>query len=213
MSTAKKASLSFWPQLFTKRRIFSRQAENQPYIGFFQTPKFDGQEYEEDEDEDGDGEQEEGDDENEIEEDGENDAMEEAVSSGQGSRGEGCQGDRGGKDQDPIDDGSARSSNGSGNVRLFMTAFLGEDGEDGDLHRDQVEEVASMCEQWTHEKGVVTLADEHGNGVALLDDRNIPDNILTNKGDSDISPSGECRSYLGPLTAELLGTELKRKAC
>jgi hypothetical protein len=35
---------SHWPEKFTKQRPFNRPAENQPYIEFLRTPKFDGEE-------------------------------------------------------------------------------------------------------------------------------------------------------------------------
>jgi hypothetical protein len=208
MLAAKKENLSLWPQLFTERRKLNREVENEPYIEFLQTPWFNGQEYEEVEDEDEDEEQEEGDDGNEIEgeEDDENDAVEEEVSSGQGNSVEGHRSNVGNKDQNLIIDGNARSGDGPSKVRLFMTGFSGE--EDDLHHRDQVEEVASICEQWTREKGVVTKTGKHAKHVALLDDRNSRGNFLTNKG---ISPSGDCRPYLGPLTSEHLAKELSRK--
>ena len=195
LSAEKQESLPHWPEIFTKRRYFWREAENEPYIHFLQSTWFKGEEDEQEEDSDGD--------ENEANEDGEASTDEEDVSSGQENRDEGHTRNTRTDDQDPVDEDDARSGDGPSIVRLFMRGMSGE--EDDLHHRDQVHEFAKICEQANSEPHVATEADNH---VALLDDRNSLGIVLTHKG---VSPPGVCRPYLGPLTAKLLGKELKKK--
>lgn len=205
MSAESSGRSSLWPQIFTKRRDFCRKSENQPYIEFLQTLWFEGEEYE--------GEEEESDEsesgsesESEGGEYNEDYAEEEDASSGLGNRDEGDTINRRNTDQDLTDDSKAKASNKPSKVRLFMKGCSGE--EDDLHHRGQVEEVASICEQANVEDGVVTKTGKHRKRVALIDDRSIRSTILT---DGDISPPGDCRPYLGALTAEGLGEELRKK--
>ena len=204
MSAESSGRSSLWPQIFTKRRDFCRKSENQPYIEFLQISWFKGEECEgEEEESDGS----ESGSESEGGEDNEDYAEEEDASSGLGNRDEGDTINRRNTDQGLTDDSKAKASNEPSNVRLFMKGFSG--GEEDDLyHRDQVEEVASICEQANVEDGMVAKTGKHRKRVALIDDRNIRSTILT---DGDISLSGDCRPYLGPLTAEGLGKELRKK--
>lgn len=175
-----------WPALFEGRRQFSREAENQPYIKFLQTQLFDG---EEDEDED------------EVSsKDDDDDVSSEHVN---GIEGEGN--NRENKDKNQNDNKDSETYNGPSKVRLFMRGMTGD--EDTLHYRDQVEEVASICEQANlGELGTKTR--QYRKHVALLDDRNILGNTFVNKR---LSPPGDCRPYLGPLTAQRLGDELIKK--
>jgi hypothetical protein len=195
MSRERQGEFPRWPPLFAERRQFSREAENETYIEFLQTSWFSGEEHEEDEEE----EEEEG----EEGEEGEDD--EEEVSSEQGNKVEGDKNKRRNKDQNTNDDKGAKVCSGPSKVRLFMRGLSGE--EDNLHYLDQVEEVASICEQANLED-TMTKTGQDGKHVALLDDRNIRGTILVNKGPS---PPGDCRPYLGPLTAQRLGEELSRK--
>lgn len=174
-----------WPTLFEGRRKFSREAENQSYIKFLQTQLFDGEEDEEEDD---------------ISSEDDDDVSSEHVNKigGEGNN-------RENKDKNQNDNKDAETYNGPSKVRLFMTGMTGD--EDTLHYRDQVEEVASICEQANlGELGTKTRRDRKH--VALLDDRNILGTIFMNKG---LSPSGDCRPYLGPLTAQRLGEELTKK--
>jgi hypothetical protein len=189
MSAQKQEEFPRWPPLFTERRQFNREVENEPYIEFLQTPFFNGEEQENVDDG----------------EDNEDEGEEEEVSSEHENKVEGDSNNRGNKDQNPNDEKDAKAYNGLNKVRLFMRGLS---GEEDDLHYcDQVEEVASICEQANLED-VMKKTGQGRKHVALLDDRNIRGTILPDKGPS---PPGDCRPYLGPLTTQRLGKELSRK--
>jgi hypothetical protein len=201
MASENKGECPRWPQLFAQRRKFSLEAENQPYIAFLQTLRFEGEEYEEE------GEEEEGVSHQAVDGNNHNgdDAKEEKPADGQGSGIDDDRSNGGNKNQDLKDNSKVRCSDGSSKVRLFMRGLS---GEEVDLHRDQLDEIASTCEQaGLGEDETVNIGKDRKH-VALLDDRNIRRTAVTNKG---ISPSGEFRPYLGPLTAESLGKELSKK--
>jgi hypothetical protein len=155
-----------------------------------QTPWFDG---EEDEDED------------DVSSGDDNDDDDDDASSEHGDKVEGDRNNRGNKDENRNVDKDAKAYNGQSKVRLFMTGMTGD--EDALDYRDQVEEVASICEQ-ANLGELETKTGQDRKHVALLDDRNIRGTILANKG---TSPPGDYRPYLGPLNAERLGKELSRK--
>jgi hypothetical protein len=158
-----------WPEVFTKRRSFNRQVENQPYIEFLKSQLFNGEE---------------DDIENEVEDEveGHRDAL-------------------GNQDEKLSDDKGIEACNRYSDVRRFMEGT----GEDTDFqYRDQVEMVASFCEQANlrelkRKSGQKAL---DGKGVALLDDR--IGGIMADK-------KGHCRPYLGPLTGQRLREELRKK--
>jgi hypothetical protein len=180
-----------WPAIFTKRRNFSRQAEDEPYIDHLQKLLFsDEQEYDEEEGE----EEDEVDKEHISSECDESDNYEEVSP----KSGRGVEWDR---SQINVLTESWNRGNQPSIVRLFMRGSLGE--EDDFAHRDQVEKVARFCEE-------VQRPDRNlrGQHVALLDDRNCMGIVPSNEA---ISPSGTCRPYLGPLTAERLRQELSKK--
>lgn len=152
-----------WPQEFITRRKFNRQAENQPYIEFLQTPFCDS-----DEDED----------------DGDDDVGDDDCS---------------GEDEDEVGGHGDKSENINENVRRFMRGMTGD--EDTLQYRDQVEQVASFCEQESLEVETRTTG-RNRKVVALLDDRNDRGTIVMKQGD--------CRPYLGPLTSQELGKELSK---
>jgi hypothetical protein len=205
MSRERQEEFPRWPPLFAERRQFSREAENETYIEFLQTPWFSGEEHEEDEEEEEEEDDDDDEEEDEEEEEEEDENDEEEVSSEQGNKVEGDKNNKRNKDQNPNDDKGAKACSGPSKVRLFMRGLSGE--EDNLHYLDQVEEVASICEQANLED-TMTKTGQDGKHVALLDDRNIRGTILVNKGPS---PPGDCRPYLGPLTAQRLGEELSRK--
>jgi hypothetical protein len=181
MATEPNEKFPRWPALFEERRNFSREAENQSYIKFLQTRPFKGEEDEEEEEE-----------EDDVSSEDDNDVSSEHADNvgGEGN-------DKEYKDENQNNDENAETYNRQSIVRLFMTGMT---GDEYTLHyRDQVEEVASICEQ-------ASLKDSKH--VALLDERNILRTIFMNKG---LPPPGDCRPYLGPLTAQRLGEELSRK--
>jgi hypothetical protein len=173
-----------WPEKFTKRRQFNRPTENVPYIEFLRTPKFPGEDDEanvssEDEDDEGD-----------------------EVSSEHGDE----EGPPEEKLQDEDDhrneDRDSESSGGYSDVRLFMTGLIGD--EEALQYNDQVEEVASFCEQ-TSIGELERKTGQYRKRVALLDDRNICGTAL------DCQCTGHCRPYQGPLTSQQLAKELRKK--
>lgn len=187
-----------WPSIFTRRRQFDRQSENQPYIEFLQTLRFDAEEEEEEDDEELNSENDEGeyassddDDDYSIE------TTENAV----------------GWDREKIEiEGRVRSRNDDttswkscSNVRLFMTGLMGD--EDSLQYRDQVKEVVGFCEG----AGLEVESNGHGHygtkRVALLDDRNRGGTTV------DVHSRSCRRPYLGPLTAQQLQQELCKKVC
>lgn len=149
----------YWPQKFAKRREFSRQSENQPYIEFLQIRKFYGEE-----DEDTSGEEDE-------DEDDDVPCEDENEAEGQSDRTENNR--NGHKD--------VEVRNGDSNVRLFMTGMTGDD--DTLQYLDQVELVASFVEQTRlRELEIKPVRDTDPERVVLLDDRNIGDNVREKKG-------------------------------
>jgi hypothetical protein len=183
MSTEQNEKFPRWPALFEERRTFCRAAENQPCIEWLQTPSFVGEEDEaEDEDDDD-------------------------VSSEHGQKVGGDGNDTENKDENRNDDRDAETCNWHSKVRLFMAGMTGD--EDTLHYRNQVEEVASVCEQASLGE-LETETGQDGKHVALLDDRNVLGIFMVNKGLST-PPAGYCRPYLGPLTAQRLGEELSRK--
>jgi hypothetical protein len=178
-----------WPELFTKRRDFNRHTENQPYIKYCGTPLFYGEEHEDedDEDDDEDGISSEDDDplnkpEDEVE--GHRDTLEN-------------------QDETLNDDKGSESCNRYSNIRCFMTGMIGD--EDSLEDHDQVDEVASFCEQPSFREndsksGQKALDGKH---VALLDDMNIGGTIVDKKG--------HCRPYLEPLTWQELCEKLSKR--
>lgn len=87
-----------WPQKFTKRRQFNRQAENQPFIEYLLTQTFDGEEDDDD------------------------------VSSKLEDELDGHRKKLENKDEHWINDKGAESCNECSNVRLFMTGMTGDEG-------------------------------------------------------------------------------------
>ena len=179
MSTETLEEFPQWPRIFAERRTFNREAENQTYIEWLQTQKWVGEDDEYGEDDE---------DEDDLSGDDENGSVlseqEEKVEK---------------------DDQDGEAKNRPSEVRIFMTGLTGD--EDALPYRDQVEEVASFCEQ-AKVRDVGEKPIEGGKNKVLLDDRNIRDTILVNKG---LSPPGECRPYLGPLTSQQLEEELRKK--
>lgn len=192
MSTEQNEKFPRWPALFEERRIFCRAAENQPCIEWLQTPSFVGEEDEAEDEDDVSSEDNDDDDD---------------VSSEHGQKVGGDGNDTENKDENRNDDKDAETCNGHSKVRLFMAAMTGD--EDTLHYRNQVEEVASVCEQASLGE-LETETGQDGKHVALLDDRNILGIFMVNKGLST-PPAGYCRPYLGPLTAKRLGEELSRK--
>ena len=156
----------YWPQEFTKRRQFDRQAENQPYLEFLKT-SFD------DCDEDGDF---------DYSSDGEDGPSESII-------------------EDSSDDKEVEACSQHTNVRLFMKGITG--NGDNMQYRDQVEQVASFCEQAKFREVDTETTAKDRKGVALLDDRN-NSGTIPNKQE-------HCRPYLGPLTSQQLREALSRK--
>ena len=175
-----------WPEKFTKRRQFNRPAENETYIEFLRTPKFPGEEDEadvsgEEEDDDDD------DDEGSSEHGDEDGPPEEKLQD---------------EDEYRNEDRDNESSGGYSEVRLFMTGLVGD--EEALQYNDQVEVVASFCEQ-TSIRELERKTGQYRKRVALLDDRNICGTA------SDSHCTGHCRPYLGPLTSQQLAKELRKK--
>ena len=184
----------YWPQLFTKRRPlnrYSRQAENQPYIDYVQTKKFDGEEDEGDIS---------GEDEEEEEED-DDDVLSEDEDEIKGNRGK-----RENKDENRNDDKDAAVCNRQSIVRLFMVGMTGD--EETLQYPDQVEQVVSFYEQGNFGESE-TKTGQGRKVVALLDDRNICGTLHVNQ--ELFQCTGHCRPHLGPLTSEELCEELERK--
>ena len=171
-----------WPTEFTKRRNFSRDAENEPYLRWLQTDFDDGVE---DEDE-GNLSSEYEDDDFSNESEGEIEGYREK-SEYQGPLGRAC------------NNHENETCDRNKNVRLFMKGRMGE--EESLPYSDQVEEVARFCEQASLESE--TKPGQDRKLVALLDDRNI--------GSRADAMEGHCRPYLGPLTAQQLYQELSKK--
>ena len=176
----------YWPQEFKKRRRFVREEENQPYITGIKKwllASLDDCGGEDDDDE--------ADEDEDKFDDNVEDVVEvfsdtEAQVNGQRDVSED-------KDQRRKDDEKAESCSEHGSVRLFMTGMTGD--EDALQFPDQVEQVASFCEQAssrTTEKK-----------MALLDDR-------TNGG-TMLKKSGHYRPYKGPLSSQQLRVELSKK--
>jgi hypothetical protein len=144
-----------WPPKFAKRRYFARQAENQSYIEFLQTPKFNGEEDEQEiSSEDAD-----------VLSEGDDEAEEQRDKSE----------DKTGKLEN---DKNSEVYNLS-NIRLFMAGLLGD--EDMLQYRDQVEQVASFWE-YERRRGPEMNTAEDNKLVALVDERNIGGDLLTKKG-------------------------------
>jgi len=104
-----------------------------------------------------------------------------------------------GEDEDEVSGHRDRSENKDENVRRFMRGMTGD--EDTLQYRDQVEQVASFCEQASLEVETRTTS-KNRKVVALLDDRNYHGTIVVKQGD--------CRPYRGPLTSQELGKELSK---
>jgi hypothetical protein len=142
-----------WPQLFSaKRRKFSRQAENQPYIEWLHSFNDNEGDGDEDDDEDEDGEPGEG---------GDGDDDDDDV-------------DESSADRDEADEHahSADPCNGYSAVRHFMKGTTGD--EERLQFQDQVEVVAGFRQLPTFRKSEKR--------VALLDDRNDGGTILEKQG-------------------------------
>jgi hypothetical protein len=176
-----------WPALFTDRRIFSRAAENEPYIEFLQTVCLGGDE--EDEEDQG------AEEHKESLSNDEGDEYEEVLNESEGE-------DESGRLRSDFlreswnhDDNKYSTRNEK--VRLFMKGMLGE--EEDLAYVDQVEVVARFCEEQDSKR-------LDRKPVAWLDDRNSADtNPISIK-------KGDCRPCLGPLTAQGLLGELRKKA-
>jgi hypothetical protein len=177
---------SCWPDKFTKRRPFDRPAENQPYIEYLRTPKFIGEEDEADVS---------------SEEDEEDDVSNENEDEVEGYR-EKVENE----DEYRNENKGAESCNGYGDVRLFMTGATRD--EETLKYCDQVEEVASFCEQ-TSVRELERKTGQYRKRVALLDDRNVCGTVSGNQGHCQCT--GHCRPYLGPMTPQQLVKELKKK--
>jgi hypothetical protein len=153
-----------WPKLFTQRRQFDRGCENQPYIEFLQTQRF------EDEDE-------------EYSSIGDDDDDISLIASDSDTEGN-------------------EIPNCNSNVRLFMTGTTGDEELE---YLDQVEQVASFCEQASVKRGQYgTNCGQDMKSMALLDDR------ITG-GTSSSDEKRPSRASKGPLTAQQLRDELSRK--
>lgn len=98
------------------------------------------------------------------------------------------------------DENDAKSHNLYSNVRLFMR---GHEGDEDLLDHDQVDAVASFCDQENPE-GSESTSDQARKHVALLDDRNMHGTIGGDK-------KGYCKPYLKPQTALQLRENLSHK--
>jgi hypothetical protein len=165
-----------WPVKFTKRRKFVLRNENQPFIDYIKwlQASFDNAGYEE-----------EGDD-NDCGDDGDELSDDADVVDGHEGTGES-------QDENQIDGKNVGACDELGIVRRFMKGIEGE--EDLLQYPDQVEQVASFCEQATFGG-----YQEH---VALLDDRS--DSIAT------LGKQRQYRPNRGPLTVEQLRKELSKE--
>jgi hypothetical protein len=177
-----------WPELFTNPRNFNRQEENQlclEYIYDFQHPNFDAEEGEDD-------------DEASSEEDSDisGESEDDVKSSGQGDLSEmvAKQGN---------DSKDSESCDRLSDIRLFMIGY-----DETLLYSDQVEQVATFCEQ----RSIDDSGEKTGQVrkvVALLDDSNMCGTLHANKG--SFQCTGQCRPHPGPLTAQELCEQLQRK--
>jgi hypothetical protein len=109
-------------------------------------------------------------------------------------------------DQPTYDEEEDEPSNQS-SVRRFMKGLAGE--ENTLSYPDQIEVVASFCEQ-ARNKSVETNTMGRGTkSVAILDDRTTS---ATNRSDTfPVKQRHQCQPYLGPLTAQQLREELSKK--
>lgn len=148
-----------WPQLFTTRRQFDRQAENQPYLEWL-TNRF-GDGYDDNEDSD-----QASDDEDETSE----------MSSKEEDGVEVCnQGTVGSKEEVTVRDPASP-------VRRFMEGMVG--NEDLLPYRDQVEVVSTFCEQAGYKECETQSPSKDKKVVALLDERNNSGALPTTRGNS-----------------------------
>lgn len=190
MSIKRQEEFPLWPELFTNRRDFNPQAENQPYLEYLQTPNFNGEgdDHEDDwsseEDEDISFEQE-----DDVEDKGREDESVEVA-----------------KNWDDGQDADASSK--LSNARLFMMGFPEDDATL--KYPDQVDQVADFCESSNMEKFDEILGKDL-RSVALLDDSNICGTAHDYQGPWKCR--GHCRPYLGPLTRQALYEELRKKVC
>jgi hypothetical protein len=159
-----------WPSVFTKRRNFCRETENQSYIESVRALEHCSED--------------------------DNDDID-YLAQDEVEVYEGDEKWNGVKD--------AEGFNWCSYLRLFMTGMT--EDEDALHYRDQIEELARFCEP-ANLRELETKTGQDRKHVALLDDRNIPDTMFVNKG---LSPPGNRRPYLGPLTAKRLHEELSRK--
>lgn len=166
--------------------MFDRSAENEPYLEFLRTPKFDGEDCDVSGDEDDDS----------FSSEPEDD--EDMGNSRVDSKSEG---------DNKNDDKDATVCSGQSIARLFMAGMMGD--EEVLQYPDQVEQVASFYEKGSLGDDAETKASQNENVVALLDDRNICGTIHVNRGSCQCT--GHCRPYLGPLTSEQLGKALEKK--
>jgi hypothetical protein len=107
----------------------------------------------------------------------------------------------------PTYDEEEDGANNQSNVRRFMKGVAGE--EDTLSYPDQVEVVASFCEQDCN-KGVKTnTVGRDTKSVVLLHDRTT--SAASKSGTFHVKQGHRCLPYLGPLTAQQLREELSKK--
>ena len=168
--------------MFTKRRNFSRQAENVPYIQWLQS------DFEDD--------IEDGDEDNLSSEYDDDEFSNESEGEVEGSR------EKNESQDQAWDNDDSQDCSHQSNVRLFMKGMIGD--EKSLPYIDQVEVVARLCEAASlRESMEETSLGQNRKHVALLDDRII-------SGDRFGAKDGHCRPYLGPLTAQQLRQELRK---
>jgi len=165
--------------------MFNRPAENQPYIEFLRTTKFNGEESEVDVSSDED-------------DDGASSELEDEV---KGNIGE-SESEDGNRD----DGKDAAVCDGKSIVRLFMEGMTGD--EETLEYPDQVKQVASFYEQGSFRESE-TKSGQDKKAVALIDERNICGTIHVNQ--RIFQCTGHCRPHQGPLTPEELCEMLGRK--
>jgi hypothetical protein len=176
----------YWPQEFTKRRVFNRQDENRPYIEYIKSLQVLFDNANEDEEEDGEDDDTEDRDESSenVDEDEDEDGDEDEVDKHGGMNEI--------QDENRIDAKDVTSCTKHGTVKLFMKGVEGE--EDALQYLDQVEQVASFCAPQSFK--------DLAKHVALLNDSN---------GIAIPGKMRECGPYQGPLTAQQLRDELSKE--
>ncbi|KAG0645349.1 hypothetical protein D0Z07_9001 [Hyphodiscus hymeniophilus] len=159
MQTAASEQGPRWLQLFTKRRSFPRQTENQPYIEYLEYQYDDGDEDEEDEDEAGEEDEDEDDTSKEHEQEKQENAEQDSNENRNNEKGSGA-------------------SKQHSHVRRFMKGMTGDD--DVLLDHEQVDEVAGYCERAGTRPSESKSSEDRK--LVLVDDRHIGGAIADKKG-------------------------------